>query len=108
MPWSIDVRFLVDEGVKCMGVYLYNDMSVEGSWSVVAAYELRLLSSNPGQVDDEVGSEEDEEFNHEENNWGWPVFITLDELRAGSFIENDTIKIRAHLTVKSFERIVEW
>ena len=90
-----------------MGVYLCNDMSVEECrWSVVAAFELRLLS--PGQVDDEIGTLRDQEFNHEMTDWGWNDFITLDELRAGSFIENDTIKIRAHLKVKSFEKFVEW
>ena len=91
-----------------MGVYLFNDMSVEECrWSVVAASELRLLSSSPGQIDDEIGTLKDEEFNNDVTSWGWENFITLYKLRAGSFIQNDTIKIRAHLTVKSFERIVE-
>ena len=38
-------------------------------------------------------------------SWGWPRFISVDRLRTGSFIQNDTIKIQVHLTVKSFERI---
>ena len=110
MPWSIDVSFRIEDGVKCMAVYLYNDMSTdeEGSWNVVTAFELRLLSSNSGQVDDQVATAKNKEFSPDQISWGWQNFITVDKLRAGSFIENDMIKIRAHLTVKSFEKINEW
>ena len=92
-------------------VYLSNNNNIiddEDRWSIVVTFELRLLSSNSGPVcGDVVRIDKDRVFKKSDEiaGWGWLRFITVDELRSGSFIQDDTIKIRAHMSTKRFERI---
>ena len=109
MPWYLAACRYIESGVNYLGVYLYiYRQSSADSLSVVTDFEIRLLSSNPGPVGDLVLTGKDLAFansNRGWEGWGWVRFITVEKLRAGSFIENDTIKLRVHLTTKSFERI---
>ena len=109
IPWFLNIyRKLVDE-VEHLGVYLSYNSAIDQNWSIVTAYELQLLSSDPSVCDDVVRIEKNREFkwSYSASGWGWPKFITVDKLRAGSFIQNDTIKIKGHLSSKSFERIYQ-
>ena len=108
IPWFLSARPSVENGVEYLGVYLNYNNIIDDRWSVVATYELRLLSSNSGPVcGDVVKIGKDRTFKKPDSGigWGWPMFITVDKLRSGSFIQDDTIKIRAHLSTKRFERI---
>ena len=111
IPWYVSVRPSVENGVEYLGVYLsYNNIiDNDDRWSVVATFELRLLneSSNSGDV---VKINKDRVFKKPEEftGWGWRKFVTVAQLRSGSFIQDDTIKIRAHLSTESFERIRDY
>ena len=99
--------------MEYLGVYLsYNNIiDDEDRWSIVATFELRLLSSNSGPIcGDVVRLAKDRVFKNPDEfaGWGWSWFITVDELRSGSFIQDDTIKILAHLSTESFERIRDY
>ena len=77
-----------------------------GHWRLVATFEIRLLSSNSGEVGDVIRTHKDKEFKNPKkyNGWGFCDFIKVDQLRSGSFIQNDTIKLQARLTINSLER----
>ena len=110
IPWFLSARPSVKDGVEYLGVYLYpNNIIDKDTWSIVITYEFRLLSSNSDPVGDVVKIGKDQQFKNSDsrNGWGWK-FITVDELRSGSFIQEDTIKIRAHLSTKRFERIADF
>ena len=86
---------------------MHNSLIDKDHWTATATVEIRLLSSSPlgGDV---VRINKDCVFMKPNafTSCGWNKFITIDKLRSGPFIQNDTIKIRAHLTVHSFERFV--
>ena len=90
-----------------MAVYLNRKNDLD-RWSVVTTYEVRLLSS--AAESDRKETIEDYVFKNpsKSTGYGWPEFIALDELRSGSFIKDDTIKFRVHLTTKNFERIADF
>ena len=92
--------------MEYLGIYLSYSIIDNHNWSLVVTYELRLLNSGPVGVD-VVRINSDRQFKKPDSftGWGFKKFITVDQLRAGSFIQNDTIKIRAHLSTKSFERM---
>ena len=97
-------------GKEFLDVYLHynNIIDKEDRWSVVATYELRLLSSNSGLAvgGDVVKIIKDWEFKCPHfSGLGWEQFISVDELRSGSFIQNDTIKLQIQLSTKNFKRI---
>ena len=110
MPWYLGARrWPVDGAMDHLGAFLYlqrtND---QDSCNIVADYELRLLSSTSGSVCSDVfytSKGRTFESSKPFPGWGWTKFITVDKLRAGSFIQDDTIKIQVHLTTKSFERV---
>ena len=108
MSWHLKARPLVEDGVNNLSVYLHCTSDLD-RWSVVTTYEVRLLSSSSDVVgSDVVRSTKDDVFKNHEPSWGWKRFITVDDLRSGSFIEDDTIKFRVHLTTKNFERIADF
>ena len=94
--------------MKYLGVFLGCNIIDKDRWSVRATYELRLLSSTPGCDVVEIDKDRIFKNHHPGTEWGWPMFITVDKLRSGSFIQGDTIKIRAHLSTKSFERVRDY
>ena len=106
IPWYLSVRRNLVDGVEYLGIYLSYSIIDNHNWSLVVTYELRLLNSGPVGVD-VVRINSDRQFKKPDSftGWGFKKFITVDQLRAGSFIQNDTIKIRAHLSTKSFERM---
>ena len=79
------------------------------SWQIVATFELRLLSSRSTD-DDEVKICKDRVFKKpsSHNGCGWPKCIPVRRLRSGWFIQDDTIKLRAHLTIQSLERLTNY
>lgn len=87
---------------KYLSVYLYcnNNLIKEDEWSVVGTLEVRLLGAVGGDL---VRTLKDKIFNSD-SMWGWKEFISMDKLHSDSFIQDDTIKIRVHLTTKKFER----
>lgn len=107
MSWYLEVRRSIKNEGR-LGVFLYYHSPDLDRWSVATTYEVRLLSSGAIESDlvrtikDYVFKKDREFF-----GYGWPKFITFDELSSGSFIQDDTIKFRVHLTTKNFERIVD-
>ena len=93
-------------------IFLFCDKKIDGGrWRVVTTFEIRLLSSNSGAVCDVIRICKDQEFKNSSNSpkygWGCPEFITVDQLRSGSFIQEDAIKLQVHLTINSFERLTD-
>ena len=110
MSWHLNACPLVKDEVNYLAVYLHCTSDLD-RWSVVTTYEVRLLSSSSDVVgSDVVESAKDHVFKKPDKftGWGWPKFITLDKLRSGSYIKDDTIKLRVHLTSKNFERIADF
>ena len=91
-----------------MSVYLHRtadpDLGI-----VVAMYEVRLLSSG-GVGSDLVKISDDIVFKNpdEFTGRGWRKFVSVKELRSGSFIQDDTIKLRVQLTTKNCKRIADF
>lgn len=101
-----------------LGAFIHRKSITKDDWSVVASYELRLLNcfeSNPVATffdtlsglpiftDDVVRFSNAITFNG--CGWGLTSFITVKELRANSFIRDDTIKFQVKVSVKSSEKI---
>ena len=89
-----------------MGVHLSYDKNPNDKerWKIVATFELRLLSLKSGS--DVFEQFVNADFNHPANVTAWeePSFISIDRLRSGSFIKQDTIRIRVHLKIESFQK----
>ena len=112
MSWYLNAHPLVQDGVSYLAVFLYCTSDLD-RWSVVTTYEVRLLSSSSssGAVgSDVIGTFKDCVFKKPNlvTGWGRNRFITLDKLRSGSFIQDDTIKFRVHLTTKKREVNVDF
>ena len=90
-----------------LAVFLHRGFSLD-RWSVVTTYKVRLLSSD--EENDRVSTIEDHVFKipSKSAGYGWRKFIAVDKLRSGSFIEDDTIKFRVHLSTKNLERFVDF
>lgn len=102
IPWYVKACVEVKEGVDYVGVYLYHKSIIY--WSVVATFEIRLLCSDPLGNSTFVVSR-DLEFKNPDKfkAWGYSKFISVDKLRSGSFIQNDTVKIQVQISTKSFK-----
>lgn len=88
-----------------LSVFLhYNYIPNKGRWSIEGTFELRLLSSDPAGGD-LIRTMNDKVFKNPgpPTDHGWRTFITMDKLRSGSFIQDDKIKIRVHLTTNNFK-----
>lgn len=104
MPWFLSAYRHVENETNYLSVYLhYQNIIEEDQWSVVGTFEVRLLGPING---DFVKTLKDKLFKKPDNftSWGFRKFITMDNLRSSSFIQDDAIKIRVHLTTKNFER----
>ena len=82
-----------------LAVYLYHTDNIYNR-GIGVTFVLRLLGSNPSLGDDEVRKISDYKFRFSGFGPRWPMFITVDRLRAGSFIQDDTIKIRVYLSTE--------
>ena len=98
LPWALSVeRRSFKEGH--LAVFLHLSFIDSFTWSVATTYEIRLLNSNPG-CGDVVKTEFHIFRSHNDLRcYGWSNFITMNRLRTGSFIQDDTIKLRVHLKV---------
>ena len=79
-----------------------------GHWRLVATFEIRLLSSSSSNSSfDVIRTCKDHRFKNPNiyTGWGFYKFITTDNLRSGSFIQDDAIKLHARLTITSLERL---
>ena len=108
IPWFLYTDHNQVDGVDYLAVSLHHRSPIDHNYcSVVATFEIRLLSSD-GAHNDVFGVGTNAVFTKTNSNaagLGWSRFIAVDKLRAGSFIQNDTIKIRAQLSDISFEKI---
>ena len=109
MSWHLNPRPLVKDGVNYLAVYLHCTTDLD-RWRVLATYEVRLLSSSSAAGSDSVMTAKDDVFKKpsEYTGYGRHKFITVDELRSGSFIQDDTIKFRVQLSTKNFERFADF
>ena len=98
------------DGVEYLGLILHHSNNIIDRWSVMATIELRLLSVDSDLFGDVVVRKKDHVFEKpgEFIGYGWNKFISVDKLCTGSYIQNDTIQIRIHLSTKNFERIAEF
>ena len=96
--------------MEYLKLILHHSNNIIDRWSVMATFELRLLSSGSALFGDVVVRKKDHVFEKpgEFIGYGWNKFISVDKLRAGSYIQNDTIRIRIHLSTRNFERIAEF
>lgn len=54
-----------------------------------------LKAINPDKTQKRVNKE----LNNDQPRWGYPKFITIDELKNDGFIKDDKIKIEVHIKV---------
>ena len=111
IAWFLHARLHVASKAEYLHVGLYYDQAIERSgWHVMATFKIRLLSLNSGAYCyDVIRVSKNQEFKNPNtaNGLGWINFITIDELRNYSFIQDDTIKLRVHLTITSIERFTD-
>lgn len=109
MPWYLSVCFDLVGKATYLSVYLFqnNVIDKKDTWAISTDYEIRLLNTIPVPGGyDVVRFAKDKEFKKSEarSGWGFRDLISLEKLLSGSFIQNDTIRIRIRLATKNFRR----
>ena len=110
ISWYLLAKLFVSETEYLEVSLAYNRTVEQVRWSAVITSEVRLLSSDSGAVcHDVIKTSKNLEFMNPDEFDGrsWREFITIDKLRSGSFIQEDAIKLRAHLTIKSLETFTD-
>lgn len=88
-----------------IGVELFHNSIFDNrSWSALTSFEIRLLSVDPAC--DVVEKFEHKQFKKSDSSTGCgsSKFVSIEQLRSGSFIQDDSIQVRVHLTIQELER----
>ena len=95
LAWYFCLKTKVIDGDKFISIFLYPKDCAGGVWSIEVNYDVLLLSESGGHK-----KEFDIKHNFTSNpiiGWGLPKFISITDLRAGGCINDNKIKIIAHL-----------